>query len=351
MRKIPYLSPSGLQTWRKDKNEFFVRYLSDAHPERPPQTAAMAVGSSFDAYIKSDLYGKIYGDVSGTPYEFQTLFEAQVEPQNRDIAIIDGKIVYEAYIASGALADLMLLLSKTIAEPKFESDLVGPVTWQTAPESSVGSGMGSAILVAYPLILKGKPDLVFLVAFENDACRVILDWKVNGYYSKSGVSPARGYIMVRDGVGTARSGNVMHKDCVPMPHRGLLINGMGKSEDFQKDWAAQEATYGWLVGEPVGGDWVNEIHQIACRPDGYGGRNIRVAEHRGVIGEAFQHSLYQDYVQCWLDCHDGHFFKELSRELSEQNCKRLEIVAEQYAAGQQSGNLEEMIFAELTRSL
>ena len=56
MRKPKHLSYSSLSLWYKDREEFFVRYLSDTKAPRLPQENYMSIGSAFDAYAKSALH-------------------------------------------------------------------------------------------------------------------------------------------------------------------------------------------------------------------------------------------------------------------------------------------------------
>ena len=71
-----YLSPTSLSTWKKcvdagDMTEFFIRYLADKRPPRPPQTIPMAVGSAFDAYVKCYIMDRLGIKGEG----FDVLFE------------------------------------------------------------------------------------------------------------------------------------------------------------------------------------------------------------------------------------------------------------------------------------
>src|SRR4051812_6811821 len=96
MREVKYLSYSGMSLYYKDPEAFYVRYLSENRPPREPQNAPMAVGSAFDAYVKSYLYARLVG--KGDPkHEFEFMFESQVEKQCRDVARVDGKAVFEFY--------------------------------------------------------------------------------------------------------------------------------------------------------------------------------------------------------------------------------------------------------------
>src|SRR4051812_14365124 len=112
MRKIEYLSPTSLELFYKNQQEFYLRYLSDKRPPRIPQDRPMSVGSSFDAHAKSYLHQNLFGKGHDPKFDLKNLFEAQVEPQNRDWALAAGQHAFDVYKRSGALADLMLDLQK-----------------------------------------------------------------------------------------------------------------------------------------------------------------------------------------------------------------------------------------------
>src|SRR5579872_3823999 len=92
-RKPSYLSYSSLSLFEKDKEEFFLKHLASNRPDRIPQERPASVGSSFDARVKSEL--SIVLGIAGN--KFEDLFEAQVEPQNRDWALPAGQYVFEQY--------------------------------------------------------------------------------------------------------------------------------------------------------------------------------------------------------------------------------------------------------------
>src|SRR4051794_32262646 len=101
MRSVEYLSPSSIGVFDKSVDEFYMRYLADERPPRDPQTPAMAVGSSFDAFVKSYYHEKLFGVGNDPKYGFDALFAAQVEPQCRDLALGHGRYVFEQYRQAG----------------------------------------------------------------------------------------------------------------------------------------------------------------------------------------------------------------------------------------------------------
>ena len=92
MRKPTYLSHSSLTLWGKDKEEFYIKHLSETRAPRIAQQNYMAVGAAFDAYAKSALHERLFGKGADSQFEFQTIFEAQVESHNRDFALEAGQL-------------------------------------------------------------------------------------------------------------------------------------------------------------------------------------------------------------------------------------------------------------------
>jgi len=77
MRIPAYLSPSALGVFEKDREQYYLKYLADNRPPRMPQTEPMAVGSAFDAFVKSYLHHSLFGNHGkDNQYELNTIFEA-----------------------------------------------------------------------------------------------------------------------------------------------------------------------------------------------------------------------------------------------------------------------------------
>lgn len=315
MKTVEYLSPTSIALYYNDPTEFYLMYLSDNRPEKIPQTQPMSVGSAFDAYVKSYLHEALFGKNNDARFGFDALFEAQVEEHNRDWALKAGEHAFNAYRLSGALADMMILLQGASNTPRFEFDLHGAVDG-----SREGSGLDTGEVILY-----GKPDLHFIT---KDGVHVIHDWKVNGFCSRSPTSPAKGYIKLRDGwIGNqSRTHNTSHKDAWPDHSRGFSINVNHKLEDVKEDWANQLSTYGWLLGRPVGDDFITSIDQLACSPDGEWPK-VRVAEHRTTVSPEWQRLFYDKAVNLWKVVHSDHFFRDLSKAESQAKCQTLDGVA------------------------
>ncbi len=301
-----YMSPTSLKMWMTDRNNYYIQYLAENRTDRPPQTVPMAVGSSFDAYVKSFMVQKLNGSVDPA-FEFTTIFEQQVESQNRDLARKDGKAVFDHYTKCGALADIMLDLEGAVGRPRFETSIEGYV-------DSVSLAVGGV-----PML--GKPDIYF---FTNKGARVIFDWKVNGYYAARPVSPHPGYMRIR--TLDAESGR-SHPKAMVMSHQGLKISASHPLCGVNKDWAAQLSIYAWLLGEAIGSNFIVAIDQIACGPDGMGGKTMRVAQHRSLVSEQFQKDIFIAAHRAWYQIQSGHIFDDMTREKSDIQCQLLELRA------------------------
>lgn len=297
MRKLTYLSPTSLAKWELNRDEFYLEYLCELRKKRPPQTVPMSVGSAFDAYVKSYLHERLIG--KDPKFEFKTLFEAQVEPYNRDQALVDGKIVWDHYQKHGGLVDILKDLEGCLGKPKFETSIEGYV-------DAVSVKIG-----AVPFL--GKPDIYFLT---KDGVRIIFDWKVNGFYSNSNISPKRGYLR-------CLPKREPHKDAFILAHQGYNINVKETLDAIDETWAAQLSIYAWLLGNEVGSKYVVAIDQICCTKK-YDTRDIRVAQHRALVDPKFQYDLFARSHAAWYSIQGEHIFDNLSKEDSLARCQTLD---------------------------
>ena len=333
MRKPTYLSFSSMALHEKDPREFYLRYLCENRPGKLPQTPAMCVGSSFDAYVKSALHETLFGKGADPVYELRTLFEDQVEEHNRDFAFEAGAYCFECYKDTGAYVELLAMLEKSIEPPRFECKLEGVI--------------GGA-----PFL--GKPDCRFVLDMGMGRISVVLDWKVKSFCSKYAASPSKGYMLCRDGykpipnkkgvLKTSQSHMKSHKMFMEHDFRGLKIN-RDYMENCQNEYADQCSLYGWLLGEPVGGDALVFIDELICKPTG-GRPLIRVANHRARVKPDYQQKLLQRVVNCWSAVESGHVFTDMSREENDQQMAELDRVAIGLA---DDGTTEERFFNEVTR--
>jgi hypothetical protein len=330
MRNIEYLSPTSLKIWKTDKEAFYLQYLSDNRPPRLPQNQPMSIGSAFDAYAKSYLYTQLFGAGHNPKYDFEALFEAQVEPQNRDWARQHGAYAFDQYKSCGALADLMLDLKKANGEPRFEFEVRGAVHGYREAEQKQLS----------QVTLLGKPDVYFI---NEQGAEVILDFKVNGYCSRYAHSPLAGYVRMRS---AGKTFHGTHKACQPMMVHGVTVNVATFLENIQPDWAAQLAIYAWLCGSPIGSKFITAIDQVVCDATKGHLPALRFAEHRLMISAAFQEQVFRDAIDCWETVQSGWIFRDMSLEDSKARCELLDMQKEALLG---EGTSKDQWFAASTR--
>jgi len=287
MRRPKFLSPTSLSQYYKEPEEFYAQRIIDNPPPRFPQTQPMAIGSSFDAYVKNYLYQQFVGDPTGTPFQFDSIINAQVENESiREWAKKHGGYVFHCYKKHGSLAALMQELGISIADSiKMEITI-------------------EKVLHGVPLY--GKPDLIFKVTCPQGLATFVLDWKVNGYCSAYPQSPKKGYISLRPQ-------NKMHKNAVLGNVCGINVNISDYLENIDESWAAQTTTYAWLLGAEVGSEIYCGIDQLLCKrfdtslyktdqwdnalETGY--PEISVASFRMAVSEKFQFELMAKYTHLW----------------------------------------------------
>lgn len=309
MRMPKYLSPTSIALFYQSEEEFYLRYLTDKSPPKMPQTDPMAVGSAFDAHVKSYIYEKFYGK-KDPAFELETILTAQVEPQNRDKAIEAGRYCFECYTKYGSLADLMLELDQASDNPRMEFKVEGRVTHDATVEG---------------VPLSGKPDLYFKT---RDGAHVIYDWKVNGYYGNGNTSPKPGYIMVR-GDASFNKLNAPHKDAQIFRDKGIMLNAAQYLEHINDDWANQLSVYGWLMGEPVGGDFIVGIDQLVFSNALPAKPKCRIAAQRCRISATYQQQWFAKVSWVWTVLQSNHIFRGLSKE---DSLARQTMLDNQFAA-------------------
>lgn len=302
MRLPERLSYSSFSLFERDKEDFYLQHMADVRAPRQQQERPASVGSAFDAYTKSALHESLFGK-SNPDYDFEALFEKQVEPHNRDWAREEGKYIFECYVLSGAYECLLGLLSESQTPPRFE--------WTV-----------NAVVNGVPFT--GKPDCQFVT---KEGVHVVHDWKVNGYCSKSGVSPGKGYMVCRDGYvdpKQSRSNGKAHKLFEASELKGLLINKF-YLEHCCPEWADQLSLYSWSLGEEIGDETVVlSVDQIVGRPRPDTKPLLRVATFRARVSEQYQRSLAGRFRDAW-DAINGSLFNEETAEHLEEKALRLKI--------------------------
>lgn len=305
MRIPKHISPSAYMLWAKNEEEYVLRHLCTNRPPYQPQVLAASVGSSFDAWTKSNLHAALFGPGADPKFEFAAIFEDQVEEHNRDEARLMGLHCFDNYVATGAYDELLALMLKAQSEPKFEFLCSGEV--------------GGVPLLGYP-------DCQFVT---EHGLHVILDWKVRNYCSKYSASPIKSYRLCRDGLDwpkPSRSNGKPHKNYKPIMHNGLEINET-YMEVADKEWATQLSIYGWLLGETPGDEdvvvCIDELVSKSRKPD-----NdiplLRVANHRARVSRDFQLTLLNNIQMLWKRIQTGHIFGGVSREESDRKFATIE---------------------------
>jgi hypothetical protein len=323
--------------FEKDPTEYVLRHLVDNKPPRTLQALPASVGSAFDAWVKSSLYSAIFGSQHDPKFNFESLFETQVEEHNRDEARMMGLHVFDNYVETGSYDELFFLMRDAKEAPRFEFD-------------------AGRVVDNVPLF--GKPDCRFV---NHAGIHIILDWKVRGYCSKYGASPMKGYAMCRDGLDWkernltkrqlekrlageevsgkhSRSHEKEHDKYIPMDFKGLIIN-QGFLETCDQEWATQLSIYGWLLGEQVGDENVVVcIDEIVGKFMGEDERPLlRVANHKARVSKQFQLDLFSRIRKLWNSISNGHVFQDMSREDSDATFQMLQ----NRANGMQSDGSEE----------
>lgn len=334
MRTPEYLSPTSISKFYADRQEFYLNYLADKRPPRMAQTKPMSIGSAFDAYVKNYITDRL--GLMAPEFEIETILDAQVEEANRPWARVEGQYVFDCYKRSGALADLMLELELASEAPRFEF--------------SVRDELISAKLDC-SITLLGKPDIYFRTA---DGANVIYDWKVNGYCSKSSVSPKAGYKKIRDSwdhVKPSRGAGQPHRDYQGFLSSGIEINLERPFEAVDKSWANQLCIYSWLLGAEIGSKVIVGIEQLVCKPADPRPL-IRCASHRGLVSPDYQTTLFSQIEHVWKTIQDGveYIFADegLGPQESSDRCVMLDSYYKVYEITDETSD-EDRWFAEQTR--
>lgn len=267
--RLKSISPTALKLFEESPTEFWIKYL-DSGIAKEPQTQPMSIGSGFDAYVKHHI-----AEVFNLPIhrDRDALFSKQVEPHNQAWCREHAPYVFNEYVQSGSLADLIRVLQGKEIRMEFRAD---------------GTING--------IPLNGRPDLWF----SGNGVNFVYDWKVNGYCSRSPVSPDKGFVMCRRGPSYKGRGtfDTFHDDCLIGDWNGVPVNKTGY---IKADWQDQLIIYGWLIGEPFGKEFGIGVDQIACNnKDAINGKpQIRVAQHRAIAKVETQMILMDRLGKMW----------------------------------------------------
>lgn len=303
---IKYISPSSFSLFEKDRDEFYIKYCTNRALPRMPQNKPMAVGSSFDAFVKAnilkDLYGEDYNMVLGA------LFESQVDDNIcddgeplRDFAIKAGARCMQLYKDYGQYSYLLTELDTTITDIHLEAGI----------KADIEDGHGGT----FPVF--GKPDIYFMTNYGP----AIFDWKVNGYCSKSGVSPSQGYVRC---VSDRTMQSKTHKKAMPESVWGGMLSDANQTlVEVNPTWTNQLSIYGWSLGFPPGSDVFVGIDQLAWRQQSK--KPLQIATHRCVVPADYQVALLERMRRMWLAVTTGYiYYDTMNREESDTKCRQLD---------------------------
>ena len=127
MRLPKSLSYSSLTLWEKNPEEFYLRYLAEQPAPRLPQEPPMAVGSSFDAYVKSALHAGLFGTGADPSSRSRRSSRARLSRNAVTSPARPGQVCFNAYKLTGAFDELLALLRKSVEKPRFEFKVDGVV--------------------------------------------------------------------------------------------------------------------------------------------------------------------------------------------------------------------------------
>jgi hypothetical protein len=323
MKQMERLSYTMFSSWEQDPTEWYLKYIVGA--PRLPQTEPMSIGSAFDAYIKNYLFARIFGSVA-PEYELEAIFEAQVEPHNRDFGWTAGAYVFDEYVRSGRAAYLLSLMEQSDSAPVFERKLTSTVD-----------------VLGTEIPMTGYPDLRFV---SSRGIPVIVDWKVNGFCSKSSITPEPGYVHCVDGPSwDGRASKVTHPKAVVRVLDGITYS----NGPFKSSWKDQLTMYNWMLGGALGRNAILMIEQVAggkqvdVRCTSSGPRPpLRFANHACLVGACAQETLAKRILHMWLSVQSGYIFRSLSRADNDAKVAQLEKAY---------GNDPDGVFSALTRTV
>lgn len=255
-RRPQYLSPSSLKELHSRPLRFYLRKCGpyDLRPPDFPQTPPMAVGSAFDAMIKTYL-GAPVAEI-GRKVDKEHLDEGTI--------IEETKRIFRDYMSTPATTCYPEGL-----EPEPTQDEV--VTREVGPPHN-------------RITIAGIPD-----AWGPG---VQFDWKVTGAFSQHGGKVPVGYQHLwTAGLGERDDG----------PHKKAHLN-LEEMNKRAEEWATQLTFYAWIKGSTPWPDqgWEPKpfraiIEVIVVHPE----EPLRVARIDSLVSAAHQRRVWDDVQQAW----------------------------------------------------
>ena len=284
-----YLSPSSINQWIDDPEEFFLKYI--VRVPRQPQTKPMAIGSAFDSCIKSYLVSSIVEDNYSKKRHKQLYYEYladTVEPHLFNWAKEQGIIIFNMYKETGVLEHLL-------------QDIV---PGSLLPLESLSQEVEVEGCVV-PLL--GKPDLLW--DSRSHGCKIVDDWKCNGACSKYNKSPNPGYVDLFPS-------RALHKSCI-------LEDGVN-TQPVHPMYLMQLTIYKVLTGAEIVG--INQLVFGTCVPPTLG--TLRVALHRHRISKQIVRDCLQIARDLWLHIQNYTKGMGFGNIISAERCEQLLLQGE-----------------------
>lgn len=311
MREVKRLSPSGFMTFQQNLDQYVRRYLADMPEPRYPQTKPMAIGSSFDAFVKNELGRCLLPAefvMPGGELHLKTLFESQVDDEeDQKWAWEEGGHLFLQYKDLGAFDDLLADFQGCHSTPVFES---GTSTLVEMPDG-----------VIVPLF--GYPDCYY---YKKEGILVILDWKCNNYTAKRVKSPSKFYLKersIKDGKFFLRT----HPKVTPVEQDGLVVDAEHCFSEIDKKWCLQMTMYGWMLGHAIGEPVVLQIEQILIEPNVENHPACKCVTYRGFASSEYQFQLADQLSAAWTAISSGHIYSNLTLEESEKRVETMSRLA------------------------
>ena len=174
-KRAKFLSPSCIGSYFRNWDDWYDRYI--LRMPSSPQTPAMGIGSAFDAFVKWGIVERLGKEKCVFPYDsLEECYEDQVA-KHLDIESI-AKTVYNDYVDKGMM--------DRIFKRRRDGELIQARMENLTLCDVEIAGIGAVTVGGYPDAL---------LTYESGK-QYILDWKINGFFSKRRVGIGKGSVFV-----------------------------------------------------------------------------------------------------------------------------------------------------------
>lgn len=329
VRDLAYFSPSSFMLLEEDPARFYLRKLGpeEFKPPYRPQTLGMAVGSAFDASVKSIIAERFNLPCPSYPKLIADTVQVPLEPW-ADLTDPEGEDADGRPLSAEVLAQWEPWNPRTPQGAERVTRCFGDSPWEHSVK--LGHQLAAAydslglIDAEYWVGVEVHTDVGFVPTTGGEGVgvpvfgqldgeiqpdpgrlKLPLDWKVAGGAMPGQVpSPNPGYVRLYD---TApERGRKSKAPLVPGlvggPHKKSTLP-MHLWGGWGAKWAVQLTVYSWLqrgatyaegacgILEPL----PVALDQLICHPCG----RVRVAQYRTEISVDFQISLIRRFVEAW----------------------------------------------------